>query len=112
MSLSLEEIRKKRMQEMQRNNVQDGMAQYQRQEQQMEQIRQELKSIMPQILDAAARERLSVIISTKPDFAMQVQLYLVSMYRQGQLTRPMNDNQFKAILDSMVKKPSWNIRRK
>ncbi|NOQ37945.1 hypothetical protein GQ472_03570 [archaeon] len=108
MSMSLDEIRKRRMAELQAqdaSNYQDTSAQ-------LAQLESELKTLMPRILDAKAMERLLMIKATKPDFAMQVQLYLVSIYRQGQIREPLNDDMFRHILDSLVKKPEWNIKRK
>ncbi|MCK4808934.1 MAG: hypothetical protein KAJ20_02885 [Candidatus Aenigmarchaeota archaeon] len=108
MSMSLDEIKKRRMAELQAqdaSNYQDASAQ-------MAQLEAELKTIIPKLLDAKAMERLLMIKATKPDFAMQVQLYLVSVYRQGRIREPLNDDMFRNILDSLVKKPEWNIKRK
>jgi len=79
---------------------------------QMSQLESELARTMPNILDPDAMERLNMIKSTKPEFAMQVQVYLVSIYRQGKIHQPLDDISFKQILDNLVKKPDWNIRRK
>ncbi|MEA3229898.1 MAG: DNA-binding protein [archaeon] len=112
MPLSPDEIRKKRMAELQNSAAMNNLPHEQESIDQLEQIRAELKQIMPSILDAKAIARLSIISSTKPDFAIQVQLYLLSLYRQGQIPKPIDDHRFKQVLDNIVKKPQWNIRRK
>ena len=88
-----------------------NQAQY-NQANQMAQLEAELKSVMPKILDPVAMERLSMIKATKPDFAMQVQIYLASLYQQGTIRQPLNDEIFHKILGDLVKKPQWNIKRK
>ena len=79
---------------------------------QQAQLEAELRQVMPNILDPEAMERLSIIRSTKPDFAMQVQIYLVSIYKQGGIRQPLDDIAFKQILGGIVKKQDWNIIRK
>ncbi|MCK5290080.1 MAG: DNA-binding protein [Candidatus Aenigmarchaeota archaeon] len=112
MSQSLDEIRKKRMAELQAQAASQNFSAQQETANQMAQLEAELRTLMPKLLDAKAMERLSMIKSTKPDFAIQVQLYLVSAYRQGQIKNPIDDDMFRQILDSIVQKPKWNIRRK
>lgn len=112
MSLSIDEIRKKKLAEMQ---AQAGMQQDMQQQEtfnQLAQLEAELKVLMPKILTSKALERLSIIKSTKQDFAMQVQLYLVSLQRQGHIKEPMSDEKFKELLDNLVQKPKWNIKRR
>ncbi len=110
MSLSLEEIKKRRMTELtQQQNQAQNFAPGQDPYAQQSQLEAELKAVMPNILGPDALERLSIIRSTKPDFAMQVQVYLVSIYRQGGIRQPLDDIAFKQILGGIVKKPDWNI---
>ncbi|NOQ55686.1 MAG: hypothetical protein GQ477_02655 [Nanohaloarchaea archaeon] len=112
MSLSLEEIRKRRMAEISQQDQAQQYAQGYGENAQAAQLEAELKQIMPKILGPEAMERLNMIKSTKPDFAMQMQIYLVSIYRQGGIRQPLDDVSFKQILDGFVRKPDWNIRRK
>lgn len=112
MSQSLDGIRKKRMAELQAQTASQDFSAQQETANQMAQLEAELRTLMPKLLDAKAMERLLMIKSTKPDFAIQVQLYLVSAYRQGQIKNPIDDDMFRHILNSIVQKPEWNIRRK
>ena len=112
MADELEELRKRRMQEyaasQQNAAYQDQMAM----QQQVTALQSQLKTIMPQILSPEARQRISNIRAAKPDFAMQVELYLVQLFQAGQIKRPLNDAELRSILDSLVQKKETKIIRR
>ncbi|MDY6777094.1 MAG: DNA-binding protein [Candidatus Nanohaloarchaea archaeon] len=93
MSDDLEELKKKKMQEMQQ-----GSGSEQLQEQQKEQARKKLKKIASQILTKEARSRLGNIRAAKPDLASQIEMQLVQLYRMGQINDKITDEQLKELL--------------
>lgn len=107
----LEELRKRRMQEyaaMQNRQIDQQVAM----QQQTAELSAQLKMIMPQILSAEARQRIANIRVAKPDFAMQVELYLVQLFQAGQIKRPLNDAELRNILDKLVQKKETKIIRR
>lgn len=103
----LDEIKKKKMEEymaMQSQDIQNI--------QQAAQIQAELKKAISQILDSKAIERLGNIKLTKPELALQIELYLIQLYQTGQLKAPLKDEEFKDMLDKLIQKRKTNIIRK
>ena len=86
----IEELKKKRMQEL--------MQQQTQQQAQEQQVDEQLKMIMTQILTPDAHERITNIQLVNPDFARQVEIILVQLYQAGKLPGKVNDAQLKEIL--------------
>lgn len=107
----LEELRKRRMQEYTAMQNQQMGAQMAMQQQAAE-LQSQLKMIMPQILSPEARQRISNIRAAKPDFAMQIELYLVQLFQAGQIRKPLIDDELRAILDKLVQKKETKIIRR
>ncbi len=106
--MDLEELKKKKMQEyLSQTQSPEAMAM-----EQMAQAQQELKKITSRILTTEAMQRINNIRHVKPDFALQVELYIVQLYQAGQIKPPLNDSQLKSIINPLVKKQEWKIRRK
>jgi len=80
--------------------------------QQMAQIQEEFDKAMMYILTSEAKQRLNNIKYSKPEFAFQVQLYLLQLYQAGQIRKPLSEQELKNILNTFVKKPTWNIKRR
>ena len=111
MADELEELRKRRMQEyasMQNQQIEQQMAM----QQQSAELAAQLKMIMPQIFSPEARQRISNIRAAKPDFAMQIELYLVQLFQAGQIKRPLTDAELRNILDKLVQKKETKIIRR
>jgi len=72
----------------------------------------ELRKIMSQVLTPDASKRLGTIKATKPDFAMQLQVYILQLFQQGMIRGNINDEMLKSIINKIMTKPSWNIKRK
>lgn len=107
----LEEMRKRRMQEyaaMQNQDIQQQMAI----QQQAAELSAQLKAIMGRVLTPEARQRMANIRVAKPDFAMQIELYLAQLFQAGQLRKPLTDAELKAILDKLVQKKETKIMRR
>ena len=107
---SEEEIKKRLQQRMQAQMMgNQGQMQEQAQQQQMEEM---LRTVMSQILDRKAQERLSNLKLVKPELAMQLGLYLAQLFQSGQLKERITDEQLVIILRKLTEKRETKIRRK
>lgn len=103
-----EEIKKKMLQQrMQAQLGEHGQAAAQ--QQQMEEV---LKTVMSQVLDQKAKERLSNLKLVKPEIATQLEMYLAQLYQSGQLKERITDEQLVMILRKLTEKRETKIRRK
>ena len=109
---TIDEIRKKKMEnylaQQQNPNIQQQMAQ----EQQALEIQAQIKKVMGTILSKEAQERIANIRMIKPDLAIQIEIYLLQMFQAGRLRPIVTDEQLKAMLDQMIKKKETKIIRK
>ncbi|HLD39349.1 MAG TPA: DNA-binding protein [archaeon] len=103
-----EEIKKKMLQQRMAQMSSEQMQQAQ-QQQQMEDV---LKTVMSQVLDREAKERLSNLKLVKPEIAMQLEMYLAQLFQSGQLRERITDEQLVIILKKITEKRETKIRRK
>ena len=89
----LEELRKRRLLEMQRR-----FAQEQEQIQVQQQLEVQKQAVLRRVLTADARQRLTNLKMVKPAFAKQLELQLIQLAQQGKTTIPITDEQLKEIL--------------
>lgn len=89
----LEEMRKRRLLEMQRR-----FAQEQDQVQAQQQLEMQKEAVLRRVLTADARQRLTNLKMVKPDFAKQLELQLIQLAQQGKTSIPITDEQLKEIL--------------
>ncbi|MCX6820564.1 MAG: DNA-binding protein [Candidatus Aenigmarchaeota archaeon] len=64
------------------------------------------KTLLQNVLDKAARERLNRVRMVKPELAAQIELYLIQLYEAGKLRSQMTDAQLKDILEMLAAGPS------
>ena len=95
----LDEIRQKKIRELQ---MLQQRAQQQHVEDQFkaQEIDQQIKLIMRQIMTPKARERLANIRLARPEFARQVEVLLIQLYQSGRL-KALDDDQFRALLSKI-----------
>ncbi|QDA32504.1 DNA-binding protein [Thermococcus indicus] len=97
MAEDIEEIRKRKLMELQKRYLEQQKAQEEALRQEME-LEAQLDAIMRRILTPEARERLGRVKLVKPELARQVELVLVQLYQAGQIREPIDDAKLKRIL--------------
>ena len=107
----LSEIRRRRMAQMQQQagDQQAMQAELERQER----AKSQLQVILMQILEPDARERLSTIKLTKPEFAGTVEQQLIQLAQSGRLKQKITDTQLKELLRQLAPaKRDYSITRR
>lgn len=89
----LEEIRRRRMLELQQR-----LGQEQQRAQAQQQLEQQKQAILRRILTPEARQRLNNLKMVKPDFANTLELQLIQLAQNGRVQTPITDEQLKDIL--------------
>ena len=99
----LEEIRRKKMLELQQKAQQQAM-EAEAQEQMRQQLEMQKKQIMMQILTPEARSRLANLRLTRPDFVEQIELQLIQLAQMGRVRSKITDEQLKELLKRVAGK--------
>ncbi len=99
----LEELRKRRMAELMAQRQQQGGADQYQQQMAEQQLEEQIKHIITQILSPEARARLANIRAARPQYARQIEILLIQLAQSGQLPKKMSDEQFKSILERLTK---------
>ena len=103
----LAELRRQRMMQLQQQQMAE-----QEQAQRQQQMQAQIQSVLMQVMDADARERLNTVRLTKPEFAAAVEQQIVTLAQSGRLRQKITDAQLKQLLSQIVpQKKDFNIRR-
>ncbi|WP_461866240.1 DNA-binding protein [Thermococcus sp.] len=97
MAEDIEEIRKRKLLELQKRLAEQQKVQEEAMRQEME-LEAQLDAMMRQILTPDARERLGRVKLVKPELARQVELILVQLFQAGQIREKIDDAKLKKIL--------------
>jgi len=88
----LEEIRRRKLLELQRNLAEE------QKNAQMQQLELQKQALLRSILTAEARQRLTNLKMVRPEFTSQLELQLIQLAQQGKIPIPLADKQLKQIL--------------
>ena len=79
--------------------------------QKMQQMELMKKTLVRKLLTKDAIERMGRIKIVKPELAEQLELYLIQLYQSGEIKNVINDKQLKELLNLLVTKKEFKIRR-
>ena len=102
----LEQLRRKRMAELQQQAAMNAdpqmMAQQQLAQQQQQEMQAQIKQAMKQVLTPEARSRLDNIRLTKPELVQQIEIQLLQSAQAGSLRGKVTDEQLKVLLKNLM----------
>jgi len=105
----LEEIKKKKLEQLRQQ------IEYQKaiEEEEEEQIEEERKKILSYILTSEARQRLARIRMARPEFAQTIENQLILLVQSGRLQHKITDEELKDLLSRIAsRKREIKIRRR
>ena len=103
----LEELRRKKLQELQQQVAQQQIAEAQQQD-----FEARKYQIMRKILSQEGRQRLENIRIVKPEFAQEIEFQLIQLAQAGRLRGPLSDTAFKKLLEQLSsKKKDFKIKK-
>jgi len=77
----------------------------------MQQFEAMKKTLIRKLLTKDAIERMGRIKIVKPELAEQLKLYLIQLYQSGEIKNVIDDKQLKELLNLLVTKKEFKIRR-
>ncbi len=92
----MEEIRRRRMLQLQQQ-----IADAQRQERAQREFEMQKQAALRQILTPEARSRLTNLKMVRPEFAEQIEIQLIQLAQAGRINEPLTDEQLKTILKQL-----------
>lgn len=108
----LAELRRRKMEDLQRQQM-EQQAMEQQAVQQEQQLEAQIQSILKQVMEPEARERLNTIKLTRPEFARAVEQQIVMLAQSGRLRQKITDEQLKNLLQQLTpSKRDFSITRK
>jgi len=103
----LEELRKRRLQELQRQLTEE-----QKRTQEQQELEQQKQALLRRFFSPEARRRLTNLKIVKPEFATQLELQLIQLAQAGRIALPVTDEQLKNLLVSLQSnRREFRIRR-
>ncbi|MHA2394115.1 MAG: DNA-binding protein [Promethearchaeota archaeon] len=107
----LENIRRRKLEELQQQAAQQQIAEAQQKE-----FEEKKYLLMRKILSQEGRQRLENIRIVKPQFAEQIEIQLIQLFQAGKLrgATPLPDKAFKKLLEqisSLDKKKEFKIKK-
>ena len=111
MDEELENLKKKRLQELQQQAA--LQEQMEEQEAQKQQFEEQKKAILRTVMTPDARARLGRIKVARPEVAESIENQIIMIAQSGQLKTKINDEQLRMLLSKVIpKKRDIKIKRK
>ncbi|GAB6879834.1 DNA-binding protein [Halorubrum gandharaense] len=110
----LEELREKKMQELQERAGGEGAgADAQAQQQAQERAEAQQEAVLKQHLTDGARQRLNAVEMSKPEFAAKVKKQVAALAQSGRVQGRIDEDQMKELLRELQPdQQSFDIRRR
>ena len=106
----MEEIRKRKLHELRKNQL-EKIQQQSQEEQQLQQQIHQLESMVKQVLTREALQRYSNLKTAFPDRAVQLLVILAQAIQSGQISK-VDDNTLREVLKKLSpEKKEFNIKR-
>ena len=100
--MDIEEIRRRKLLELQRKAAASKMTEEEQQALQLQQqYEMQKRKILKQILTEPARARLARLRLAKPELAAQVELQLIQLAQMGRIQVPISDEVLKSLLEKL-----------
>ena len=107
----LEELRRKKMEQLQ--DQADSQQSAEAQEAAQQQAEAQKKALLRQYLTDDARKRLNTVKMSKPQFGEKVERQVIALARSGRLQGKIDDEKMKQLLNELKpEKKSFDIRRR
>ena len=108
----LEALRKKRLLDLQRQQMGSQEASFE-EEARRQEFEEQKKAALRKILTNEARERLGRIKTARPEVAENIENQLIMFAQSGQLKNKINDEQLRELLSKLIpKKRDIKIRKR
>ncbi|MFC6940450.1 DNA-binding protein [Salinirubellus sp. GCM10025818] len=111
----IEELRQKKMEQLQEQAQGGGQGQVDEEEmqRQQEQAEAQKQAVLRQNLTDGARKRLNTVKMSKPEFGEQVEQQVVALAQSGRLGDRIDEEQMKSLLKELQPDDDgYNIRRR
>ena len=104
----MDELKQRKIRE-----VQEKIQEQQQQQALKQQYEIQKQQALHQILDPAARSRLSNLRTAKPEFVEQLEVQIIQLVSAGRIKPPVSDEQLRVLLGKLQEhKREINIRRR
>ena len=99
--MDIEEIRRRKLLELQRRMTASNVNEEEQALQLQQQLEMQKRKILKQILTEPARARLARLRLVKPELASQVELQLIQLAQMGRIQVPISDEELKSLLEKL-----------
>ncbi|QLD86721.1 DNA-binding protein [Natronomonas halophila] len=109
----LDELRKKKMEQLKEQRGGGGEAQREAAEAQQQQAEAQKKAMLRKSLTDGARQRLNSVKMSKPQFGEKVEQQIVALAQSGRLQGKIDEEKMKELLQEMKpESTSFDIKRR
>lgn len=108
----MEQLREERIEEL-REQAEQQQPDEEAQQEAQQQAEAQKQALLRKFLTSEARQRLSSVRMSRPDFADQVEQQLIAIGRSGRINGKIDDDQMRELLKEMKpESTSYDIKRR